>query len=279
STGRANTATREEAIGWGYRRATFAEVAERAPLLRPEGLAHVLVDETTMDVDVEALHRGFLRLHKQAGGELVCRARLETAQRRGGVWHLETTAGSFAAPIVANAAGAWADRVAAAFGLAPLGLQPKRRSAAIVAGPAGVDVRGWLQVGDLRETFYLKPTGGKLMLCPVDADPCEPHDAYADDMRLAEAVEAMQRHVRLEVTRLERTWGGLRTFAPDSNPVIGLDPRAEGFFWSAGQGGYGIQTSAAWSEAAAALLLGDPMPAHVAELGIMARDIAPDRLL
>jgi D-arginine dehydrogenase len=126
-------------------------------------------------------------------------------------------------------------------------------------------------------SFYAKPTGGKLMLSPADEEPVEPHDAWADDLRLAEAAAALERCVAMEVQRVERTWGGLRTFSPDGLPVVGFDPSAEGFFWLAGQGGYGIQTSPALSRLAASLVAGGLVPADLARASISAAALSPRR--
>ena len=267
----------DAAVVAGYRRADVAEAMARHPLLRADAAAIVLIDDGLMDLDVEAVLRGFLGQLRRAGGKLTCKARVDRGQRRGGVWHLSSTAGDFAAPIVVNAAGAWADQLAASCGIDGLGLVPKRRSACIVAPPPGLDARGWPQVEYLKDTFYAKPSGGKLMISPSDEEPAEPHDAFADDLALAEAIDVYQRFFDHEVTRIERSWGGLRTFAQDGNPVIGFDRSAEGFFWSAGQGGYGIQTAPAWSEVAAALLLASAIPAEIAKLGLTPDVLSPAR--
>ena len=277
--GRAEDATAaEDLIALGYRRIHGAEAARLCPNLRRPFPEHILLDDTNRDLDVDAVLRGFLAIHRRAGGSLICKARVESAVRSNGVWRVQTTSGSFAAPVLVNAAGAWADDLARCCGLAPLGLTPKRRSACIVPAPAGIDVRGWPQIGNIAETFYAKAMGGKLMISPADADPAEPHDAFADDLALAEAIDRYQGFVDHEVSRIESSWGGLRTFAPDGDPVIGFDPRTEGFFWSAGQGGYGIQTAPAWSALAAGLVLAKPTD-HYAVLGTQAADLAPERLL
>jgi D-arginine dehydrogenase len=144
--------------------------------------------------------------------------------------------------------------VAALAGLAPLGLTPFRRSAAILPAPAGHDVSGWPLVVAASETFYAKPEAGKLLVSPADEDPAEPHDAWPDDMVLAQGLDRYERAMTVPVTRVERSWAGLRTFAPDRSPVVGFDHAAEGFFWLAGQGGYGVQTSPALSRLAADLI-------------------------
>ena len=246
-------------IAAGYSRVDFAQAVARVPVLR-EGAAHYLIDDSMMDIDVDALLRGFLGQSKRGGGTLLTGARLEAGQRIGGVWRIETSQGICEAPILVDAAGAWADDLAKRCGVAPIGLIPKRRSACNVLPPAGFDIARWPQIISLNDTFYAKPNAGKMMISPADAVPSEPHDAFADDLALAEGIDAYQQAVVHEVTRIERSWGGLRTFAADGDPVVGFDPIAEGFFWCAGQGGYGIQTSPALSEVAAAMLLGSVSP-------------------
>jgi D-arginine dehydrogenase len=273
--GSEDEAAAQELIDVGYRPIDGAAAARLCPQLRKPYPHRILLDDTNRDLDVEAVLRGFLGLHRRGGGQVVCKARVERGQRRDGVWRVETNTGVYEAPLLVNAAGAWADDLARRCGVAPLGLTPKRRSACIVAGPPGVDVRGWPQLCNMADTFYAKPMGGKLMISPADADPAEPHDAFADDLRLAEAIDVYQSFVDHEVTRIESSWGGLRTFAPDGNPVIGFDGHADGFFWSAGQGGYGLQTAPAWSELAAALVMGRDVPAAIH--GVSAAQLSPRR--
>jgi D-arginine dehydrogenase len=135
----------------------------------------------------------------------------------------------------------------------------------------------WPLVGDVGETWYCKPQSGKLLVSPADATPVEPHDAYADDMTLAEGIERFEQAVDYPVTRVERTWGGLRSFAPDGNPVVGYDEAQDGFFWLIGQGGYGIQSSPALSRLAAALVRGDEPPQDIMDEGLVLGDISPTR--
>ncbi|MGE0007263.1 MAG: NAD(P)/FAD-dependent oxidoreductase [Parvibaculaceae bacterium] len=265
------------ATGVDFTAISIAEARRRFPPLREAYAREALLDATTADIDVDLLHQGFLRLTSALGGEIICRAEVREITRRGGVWEVATPAGAFAAPILVNAAGAWGDVVARKAGLAPVGLQPKRRSMAVVPVAAGMDVMAWSFVGDVGETWYAKPSGGRLLVSPAEADPVEPHDAYADDMTLAEGIARFQEAVDLEVTHLAGSWGGLRSFAPDGNPVCGFDERAEGFFWLVGQGGYGIQTSPALGELAAALIRARPVPAHVEREGVKRADLSPDR--
>lgn len=261
----------------GYEEVDAAFARARLPILKTEGAIAILWDGLAQDIDVDALHAGRLRALRQAGGAIITDAALRRGIRDGGLWRLETAAGLFEAPIIVAAAGAWSDLVAQSCGVRPVGLQPKRRSAAIIAGPAGLAVQDWPEVLPADVGFYCKPMGGKLMLSPAEEDPVEPHDAWADDLRLAEAVERLEATLDMSVQRLERTWGGLRTFAPDGLPVVGFDPAAEGFFWLAGQGGYGIQTSPALALVAAALLATGELPAALTSEGVTAAPMSPDR--
>ncbi len=261
----------------GYQECSRAEAIAMLPALRHAGFAAFLLDTVNADVDVDLVLQGFLRALKGSGGQLICKARVTAGQRLDGVWQLSTTAGPVAAAVVVDAAGAWADQVAQSLGVAPAGLVAKRRSAAIVTGIGLDDCAGWPQFAPVSDTFYAKPMGGKLMISPADADAMEPHDAWADDYKLAEAIEAMSGMLHVTVTRMERSWGGLRTFAPDGLPVVGFEPNADGFFWLAGQGGYGIQTAPALSDLAAALLMHEAVPAYVVEAGVDACLLAPRR--
>jgi D-arginine dehydrogenase len=252
------------------------EAVRLFPILKRERIVRACYDTTAEDIDVDRLLQGYLRLLRRHGGKLVTDARVQQVARDGGVWRLRTSAGDFEAPVVVNAAGAWADATAELAGLDRLGLQPLRRSAAILPAPEGRDVTRWPAVCSMSETWYAKPEAGKLMVSPADEDPVDPHDAWPDDMVLAEGLDRYEQAVTVPVTRVERTWAGLRTFAPDRTPVVGFDPAAEGFFWLAGQGGYGIQTAPALSRLAAALLKGDSGETVLPAATVSA--LAPNRL-
>ncbi len=246
---------------------------ELVPDLQPERIRSAVYEADAQDIDVDRLFQGFIRLMRRGAGELVLDAEATGISRKGGVWRVATPAGDFEAPILVNAAGAWVDVAAERAGVAPIGFTPKRRSAAIIPAPEAMDVMRWPLFAGATETWYVKPTGGKLLVSPADADPVEPMDAWPDDMVLAEGLHRYEQAVRTPVTRVERSWAGLRTFSPDGTPVIGFDPAAEGFFWLGGQGGYGVQTSPAFSDFAAALILGRDPGALAGE----AARLAPDR--
>jgi len=239
-----------------YAALSGAEARAMVLVLRPEASAAGLYEAGAMDIDVNALHQGFLGGLRRRSGELALEAGVEALRREGGAWVAETKSGTFAARIIVNAAGAWADRVAALAGLRPLGLQPKRRTAALIDGPEDVDFAAWPLVIDAGETFYFKPDAGQLLISPADETDTEPGDAQAEELDIAIAADRVQAATTLVVRRIAHRWAGLRTFAPDRTPVCGFDPRTEGFFWLAGQGGYGIQTAPALAQLTARLITG-----------------------
>lgn len=252
--------------------------AKRVSLLREGYVAGAAFDADAMDIEVESLHQGFLRGGRAAGVVLITRSWVAEPRWHNGTWSIELSDGqTVSAPVLVNAAGAWADTVAERCGVAQLGLQPLRRTALLVDVPAGVDVTDWPAVIDADEMFYFKPEAGKLLLSPADETPDVPRDAYPDDLDVAIAVDRVQSALELEVTRVSHSWAGLRTFSPDRAPVVGFDARVKGFFWCAGQGGYGIQTAPAMGRTAAAVARGERVPADVSREGLTEADLSPLR--
>jgi D-arginine dehydrogenase len=190
---------------------------------------------------------------------------------------VETEQGAFSAPLVVDAAGAWADELGRLAGAMPIGLVPMRRTALLLDPPAGIQVARWPLVIDAEEQFYFKPESGKLLVSPADETPSPPCDARPDDLDVAIAVDRLTRACDLEVHHVARRWAGLRSFVPDRTPVAGPDPRADGFVWLAGQGGAGIQTAPALARLTAALALGEPVPPDIAAEGVSARQLSPAR--
>ena len=183
------------------------------------------------------------------------------------------------APLVINAAGAWADPLANMAGLGSLGLVPKRRTALLVDAPAGLDIKDWPLVIDVDEQLYFKPDAGQLLVSPADETPSAPMDAWPEELDIAIAIDRLLQVVDLDVKTVNQRWAGLRTFAPDKTFVVGLDPRAEGFFWLAGQGGYGVQSSPGMAHLVRHLVLGSTLPADFADVSKSIEAVAPARLL
>ena len=271
-------AAMEAELGSAVAPVTAAEARARVPILRPDYVAGGLIDASAADIDVDALHRGCLRSLTARGGVLRLRAGVLAIGRDGAGWRIDTPAGELQAEIVVNAAGAWADVLAGMAGVAPVGLVPKRRTALLVAPPEGQQIDTWPLTVDIDETFYLKPDAGKLLLSPADETPSPPCDASPEELDVAIAIDRVQQAMDLPVRRVEHKWAGLRSFVADKAPVVGYDPDAPGFFWLAGQGGYGIQSAPALARWAAAAVLGLPAPADVADQGVAAAMLAPGRL-
>ncbi len=247
-------------VAGAVHRVTREEALKLCPIVRPEHAVGAVLEPDASDVDVHALHDGYLRLFRKRGGTLITNADVQTLDRRDGQWRLTTGADAFSAPVVINAAGAWADDIAAKTDAPPLGIQPKRRTALLAELPAGMDAAAWPMVIDIDEAFYLKPDAGLLLISPADETPVDPCDVQPEELDVAIAVDRVETATTLEVKRIRRKWAGLRSFAPDRTPVIGFDAVCEGFFWLAGQGGYGIQTAPAASALTAALIRGDALP-------------------
>lgn len=227
------------------------------PILNPETVARAGHHTEAWDIDTDLLIQNFLRDMRGNGGALHTGQRVTAITRDGGLWRVTTEAGeSFTAPTLVNAAGAWVDQIAQMAGVAPLGFTPMRRSMARLPAPGGHDVGTWPMVFACGDRWYSRPDAGSLIVSPSEEDPQDPHDAWADDMVLAEGLARYEEMVTEPVTRLEANWAGLRTFAPDRALVIGPDPQQPSFFWHAGQGGSGFQTSPAASQLAADILAG-----------------------
>ncbi|KUF11289.1 NAD(P)/FAD-dependent oxidoreductase [Pseudoponticoccus marisrubri] len=228
---------------------------DRVPILRPDSAASAWLEPGAQDIDADRMLAAFLRRARRFGAGIETNARV-TAIAHDGDWQVTAGGETYSAPVLVNAAGAWADEVAALARARPRGLQPLRRSAALLPVPEDLRIDDWPMVLPVGETWYAKPDAGKLLVSPADADPVAPMDAWPDDMVLAEGLHRFEQAVTLPVTRVSHSWAGLRTFAPDKTPLVGFDAAAEGFFWLAGQGGYGIKTAPVLASIAAALLQG-----------------------
>ncbi|OZE08809.1 FAD-dependent oxidoreductase [Rhodococcus sp. 05-2255-3B1] len=248
------------------------------PPLRPDLIDCALYEPHSMEVDVHALHQGFVRGLRDRGGQVHTGTGVTQLGRVDGLWHVHTTDGSVhTAPLVVDAAGAWADVVGGMAGADPIGLVPMRRSVFMVAAPDDLDTANLATLSDMDEKFYIKPEGTQLLCSPADETPTEPSDARPDELEIARAFDDIAEATTLTGRHLRSSWAGLRSFVPDRTPVVGFDPSIEGFFWCAGQGGYGIQTCAALARVGAAIVRGEPLPIDVTARGLRAEDLAPQR--
>ena len=254
------------------------EVRDRVPVMRADYVAGGMFEPGSMDVDVHALHLGFLRAARRRGVRIVLDAEVESIEHRRARWHAGTRNGSYAAKVVVNAAGAWCDEVGRLAGAKPIGLVPKRRTAFTFDPPAGSDSHAWPLCIDVEEELYFKPDAGRLICSPADETPSPPCDAQPEDLDVAIAVDRLGKATTLEVNRIVSRWAGLRSFVSDHSLVIGPDTDLEDFHWVAGQGGYGIQTSPAVARTVAALATGGDVPADLLALGLKRSDIDPARL-
>ncbi|HEY8374222.1 MAG TPA: FAD-binding oxidoreductase [Pseudonocardiaceae bacterium] len=252
------------------------EARELCPVLDPAYLAGAATEPGAQDVDVLGLHQYYLARARRYGARVLVDTRVESGERSGSRWRLHTTQGPVEADVVVNAAGAWGDDLAARLGVAPIGLSPLRRTIA-VAPLDGVN-RSWPLVADVAETFYFRPEGPGILLSPADETPCAPCDAKPADLDVALAVERVNAATSLQVRSVRVAWAGLRTFAPDRNPVIGFDPGHEGFFWLVGQGGYGIQSTPATALLATGLITRGTVPDVLTATGLDVTRLSPDRL-
>jgi D-arginine dehydrogenase len=251
------------------------------PVLRcgGDGIAAAVIDRTARRLDSEALQQDYRAAIKRAGGQSIAGARVVAVAREGASWVATTTAGDrFAAPVLVNAAGAWCDEVARLAGVAPLDLQPLRRTIIVFDAPPDQEIGDWPFTKTAVDDFYMLPESGRLLACPVDEVPSEPTDAQPEDYDIALAAAKVEHYTSLAVRRISHSWAGLRTFTHDRVPVAGFAPDAEDFFWLAGQGGYGLQTAPAMAAATEALITGGDWPAGLANWGVDRSDLAVERL-
>jgi len=255
------------------------EACARLPILRREKVHGALYDPSASDIDTDALHQGYLRGIRRHQGQVYTDHEVLGLQRdEQGLWQVQTNGQTFSAPLLINAAGAWADQIGAMAGARRLGLQPKRRAAFIFAGPEGLDTHHWPMLVSLDESFYMKPDAGMFLGSPANADPVEPHDVQPEELDIALGIYQIEEATTLSIRRPTRTWAGLRSFVSDGDLLAGFDPQVPGLFWVAGQGGYGIQTSPAMGQASAALVRGQPLPEPLTRFGLTPALLSPARL-
>ncbi|NRB19881.1 MAG: FAD-binding oxidoreductase [Rhodobacteraceae bacterium] len=232
------------------------EALSHIPILNPDRVVQAALHSDAQDLDTDRMIQDFARVVRAAGGQVITRAAVTAISKTDHGWQVTAGSTKYDAKQLVNAAGAWVDQIAVMAGVAPIGITPLRRSMARLPAPGGHDVTNWPMLMGVGEAWYAKPDAGKWLVSPADADLVEPHDAYADDMVLAEGLARYEEMVTEPVTRVESNWAGLRSFAPDKALVLGPDPDQPSFIWSAAQGGYGFQTAPAASRLVADLVSG-----------------------
>jgi len=255
-----------------------AGILELCPVIRTGegGAVAGLVDRNGIRLDTHALLQGHVHTLRGNGGEIVTGTRARSLERGGAAWTVHTDRGErYTAPILVDAAGAWADAIAELAGLAGIGLTPLRRTIVTFDGPPEVDTSGWPFAKTVGDDLYFAPESGRLFASPMDEVPTEPCDAQPDEYEVALAAHRVEQRTTMQVGRIHSRWAGLRTFAPDRHLVAGFDPRADGFFWLAGQGGYGLQTSPIMAKAVESLIAGTPWPIAA----VSSEELSPARFL
>lgn len=263
------------------RRIEGEELRDIVPVLRigEDGFAAGLFDPDAYKLDSDAMLQANIQLLRAHGGEIVNDAPVGTIRYEGGRWIVDTPGERYSAPLLVNAAGSWADAIAAMAGVAPLGLVPLRRTIVAFDAPEGIDVSGWPFTKTIApDGFYFLPEGsGRLLASPMDETVSDPCDAQPDEIDIATAAWRVEQGTTMEIGHIAHKWAGLRTFAPDHCPVVGFAPDAPGFLWLAGQGGFGLQTSPAMAMAAEALLLDLEWPDALSAYGVGLDELAPER--
>jgi D-arginine dehydrogenase len=249
---------------------------EIVPFLRREILARSFYDPENCEIDVDALHQGYLRGLRAAGAETRSGVEFHGAEWRDGAWHARVGEDTIQAGIIVNAAGAWADVIATRCGVQPLGVEPRRRTA--LTFDPGFDASRIPPVDDMSSGFYFKASGPVLMVSPGDQTPSVPCDAQPEELDVATAVDIFENVTTLQVRRLTSRWAGLRTFVRDEQPVAGFAADAPGFFWLVGQGGGGIMSSPGMGELAATIIRGEAMPERARLLDLDATSLSPARV-
>jgi D-arginine dehydrogenase len=263
------------------RRTDAAAMSELCPALRTGDGAAVtgVFDPTGLKLDSDALLQSFGRAVRAAGGEILNGRRIASIEPKGNGWTVRGESGeAWSAPVLIDAAGAWADSLAALAGVSPIGLEPKRRTIIVVDPPAGTDISGWPFAHSAAGDFYMLPEAGQLLASPMDEVEDGPCDAAPEEYDVALAADRLEHYTTVPVTRIAHRWAGLRSFVVDRVPTAGFDPEAPGFFWLVGQGGYGLQTAPAMAAIVETLVAGAPWPQGLAELGVTADLIRPERL-
>jgi D-arginine dehydrogenase len=263
--------------GGAIEKVSAARALELAPLLRPERVAAAAYEKGVMDIDVAALHQGYLRGVKHRRGVVTCGDRVQRLDRSGTHWRAVAGETVMIGRVIVNAAGAWAGQIGEMAGAGPIGLVPKRRTAIILDPPPTTHVNAMPAIDYVAGDAYLKPDAGRIMASPGDQTPVEPQDVRPEELDIAMLADWLERETFIPVRRIAHSWAGLRSFVADETPVVGFDATVPDFFWLAGQGGYGIMMAPALGRATAALIVSGDLPADLRDGGIKESELSPAR--
>lgn len=256
-----------------------ADIRRQCPLLKTNYAASAILDTSGSDINVNALHQGYLANFKASGGVLITGGEVKKLKNQTSAWSVETTTEKYTTGIVVNAAGAWADEIGSMAKVETIGLVAKRRTALTIDVPTGINTKLMPLVADIDEAFYVKPEAGTLLLSPANEDPIQPCDVQPEELDIAICIDEIEKAFDIQVTTIKHKWAGLRSFVSDNEPVAGYSEKTNNFFWLAGQGGYGIQSSPALSRYAASVILGNEIPTDLISHGIDHTDrLGPKRL-
>lgn len=253
------------------------QIASNIPIIDKGVITQGAIDHSGGDLDVDGLMQGYQRLFKQRGGQLSTNSAVLALEKTSGLWKVTTANDVYQAKTIVNAAGAWADQIAALAGIASLGLQPKRRTAILVDTPSHLNSADWPMVIDVDEQFYLKPDAGHILLSPADETRSAPCDSHPEELDIAVAIDRVQQICSLPITKVNHSWSGLRTFASDDTFISGFDEDNEGFYWQAGQGGYGVQSCAGMADIGCFQITGDCELMSSAQITNLAAALSPAR--
>ncbi len=256
------------------------ETKRALPHIADEYQDSALMEQDVADIDVSALHEGYLRAIKSSGGKIISNAEVTSLCRQKGHWHVTSAQGDFCARVIINAAGAWVDQIAEMANISPVNIQPLRRTMALIDTPLDIQPakNDWPIVMDAAEKFYFKPDSGKILITPADQKLTVPCDAQPEEIDIAHAAQCLEKATNSTVNKIDHSWAGLRNHVADGHPVVGFDPQNGGFFWLAGQGGFGIKTAPAMGRITAALIAGRSLPQDILDLGLKEDQICVGRL-
>ncbi len=259
---------------------TAEQAVEATVVMRPDWVGAGIREPGASEIDVAALHGGYVGGLKARGGEIFTSAGVTAMERVDGRWHVTDAAGTVHdAGVVVNAAGAWCDQVATIAGVEPIGIHPMRRTVFMINPPDGVDAHDVPLTGDANGAFYFKPEGPQILCSPADEVPSEPCDAKVEEVDIAMAIDVINDATTLNIRSVRSSWAGLRSFVADRSPVACFEPGIDGFFWFVGQGGYGIQMAPAFAQAGASIVRTGELPPALIERGLDTESLARARLV